>query len=323
LAGSANTVFLNQGNCVFARINVLPANWSNAIVADDIDSDGDQDLLLGSTGGVLVLRNWGGFTFTDVSATWIGGLLPGTVRDLAVGDLDGDGDRDLVVARQGVASDDVLLDMGTAYAAGMSLPTGTNGSNRLALVDVDADGDLDLWRAGSAGLDLQLGNGLGGFTSGAARHPTVGGQAPTLLPFDADRDGDVDLLVCEPFLPPTLLRNRHRDLVPGQPTLGQPWTPTIWSQPGYASGPHFTGLGVSVAAITPPFPLPPFGELAIDLNSAVVFSGITTLPSASSPFALAIPANPTLVGLPLFLQGIVAPPAVTPHFTASFRVLVQ
>ncbi len=323
LAGGLNAVFSNQGNCAFARLNVLPTTWSNAIAAADIDTDGDQDLVLGSTGGVLVLRNQGGFTFTDVSAAWVGGLVPGSIRDVAVGDLDGDGDRDLVVARQGVASDDVLLDVGNTFAAGVSLATGPNGSYRLALADVDADGDLDLWRGGITGLDLQLGLGLGGFTSGAARHPLVGGQVPALLPFDCDRDGDMDLLVCEQFLPPTLLINRHRDLVPGQPAIGQPWTPVVWSQPGYATGPHFTGLGVSLVGLTSPFPLPPFGELAIDLNVGVVFSGMTTLPGSASPFALAIPNQPTLVGLPLFLQGIVAPPAESPRFTASFGRLVQ
>ncbi|MBL8753046.1 MAG: VCBS repeat-containing protein [Planctomycetes bacterium] len=323
LAGSTNTVFVNQGNGSFLRANVLPGTWAIAIAADDLDGDLDQDLLLGTTTGLVVLRNQGGLAFADASAAWVGPLVPGVIRDIVVGDLDGDGDRDVVVARQGVASDDVLVHTGTAFAAGPSLPTGSNGSGRLALADIDEDGDLDLWRGGAAGIDLMLGNGLGGFTSGASRMGVFPGQTPSLLAFDGDRDGDLDLLTGDAFLAPVLLVNRHRDLRPAQPVIGQPWTPVVWSQPGYANGPHFTGLAVATGGLPQPFPLPPYGDIAIDLNTAVVFSGTTSVPGYSASFALAIPAQPQLVGLQLFVQGIVAPPAVAPRFTASFVRVVQ
>ncbi|MFY9345090.1 MAG: VCBS repeat-containing protein [Planctomycetota bacterium] len=323
LAASTNTLFVNQGTGTFVRANVLPLVWGISIAATDLDGDGDRDLLLSTTTGLLVLRNGGGLLFTDVSAAWVSGLVPGAVREFVAGDLDGDGDPDLVVARQGAASDDVLLNSGGTFVAGASLPA-VASSIGLALADIDEDADLDLWRGGTGGIELLLGSGTGGFTSGASRHGPLGAQSPVLLPFDFDRDGDLDLLVCEPFLPPVLLANRHRDLRPGQPVIGQPWQPSLWSQPGYAATPHLVTLGIALFELAQPVALAGVGELALDFAGPVaLFAGATPVPGYAAVFALTVPNAPPLVGLPLHLQGLIDAPPSPPRLSAWFTVQVQ
>ena len=151
----------------------------------------------------------------------------------------------------------------------------------------------------------------------------MGGSAPGLLPFDFDRDGDQDLLVVDPFTPAVLLVNRHRDLRPGQPVVGQAWQPVVWSQPGYATAPHFAGLGIATVRLPQPVTWAPYGELALDLATTIVLSGLAPVPGNAAVFPLVVPNVPVLQGLPVHVQGIVYAPPQPPRFTAWFSIAVQ
>ena len=178
-----------------------------AMVGLDADGDGHRDLLVGHSGSLRLLRNDGVGRFADVTATH----LPPTTVDvdvvsLAAGDVDGDGDADIVV---GVELGDGLLyrNLGNGRFAAPTVLPGAVGSTVTAiqLVDLDRDADLDLvlGRSSFAGpTDLVLVNdGAGNFTDEtAARHP---GSAPqptyALATGDVDGDGDDDLLVAHGF----------------------------------------------------------------------------------------------------------------------------
>ncbi len=134
-----NTLFLNRGDGTFAQIAELAgvdaSGWSWSTMFLDVDLDGYEDLLVGnghvwdlmdadtqdklqlSLSGLdwrrqrmsyprlaetnYAFRNRGDLTFEDVSAAWHWSAGPDLSHGMAAGDLDGDGDQDVVVNRLG------------------------------------------------------------------------------------------------------------------------------------------------------------------------------------------------------------------------------
>jgi hypothetical protein len=178
----------------------------------DLDSNGATDLLIGRGDGTFVLQT----RFTPVFDVFAGSidLLPG--QDVgaaampALGDLDGDGDFDLVSGAQNGALF-YFENTGSPTAAAFAARTGSanplNGQtlgtySAPALGDLDADGDLDLVAGSTAGTFAYFEN-TGTATSPAfvartgAANPLngqdVGGvSTPTLG--DLDQDGDLDVV---------------------------------------------------------------------------------------------------------------------------------
>ncbi len=145
---------------------------ASMVAVGDIDGDGFPDLLLGSTGPMLgdvgaltLLRNERGAGFVDVTA-WAG--LAGLGAWSAIfGDLDNDGDQDVVLgARVGSldgtreeAEERVLLNDGRGRYEPLALPPRPEGSRgtpgailSVELTDLDGDGLLDIV-SGRSGTD--------------------------------------------------------------------------------------------------------------------------------------------------------------------------
>ncbi|MDA1263763.1 MAG: VCBS repeat-containing protein [Planctomycetota bacterium] len=105
------------------------------------------------------------------------------------GDLDGDGDQDLVVATSDATANQRFAGDG---AGGWTLAQalGTDDTRDVALADLDGDGDLDLVLAIQGANQVWINDGAGNLSDSGQRLGAAASRAVVL--FDADRDGDWD-----------------------------------------------------------------------------------------------------------------------------------
>lgn len=182
-----------------------PAGFAAWIVSlAELDGDGRDDLVVTNMGDqgslasdrtVSVLRGLPGGGFLSCArATAAAGS-----RSVAVGDLDGDGLRDLVVANQGPGTVSVFLQDRTSpgrFLAPTAYPAG-GGAAGLAIADLDGDGALDVAVAsslgGSVSLLFQDPTRPGVLRPAVAR--SVSGTPRDVEAADLDGDGRVDLVV--------------------------------------------------------------------------------------------------------------------------------
>jgi MYXO-CTERM domain-containing protein len=210
-AASARAALLFQ-NVPNAFSNACGGNgcYVNYLRLTDIDGDGDLDVLFpaatGQAEAFAVFVNDGTGNFTDNSAAAVGGFK-GHLRQIAVGDVDGDGDVDIYAPDAQGGPDKLFINDSKGIftdEAAARLPAGL-GSHAAAtrFADVDNDGDLDLFvgdrYAGGSMLaaHLYLNDGAGKFTDSTINLPmSSAGDVPYDFDvFDADRDFDLDLLI--------------------------------------------------------------------------------------------------------------------------------
>ena len=166
---------------------------TRSVVAADVDSDGDLDLLAANAAEstVSVRLNNGTGTFSGTQDVAVG-IDPWQV---AVGDVDGDGDLDLVTVNQSANTLSVRLNNGSGTFSGTQ-EVAVGGSPRsLALGDVDGDGDLDLLTANyfAASASVRLNNGTGTF--GSPQEVGTSFRPNTVALGDVDGDGDLDMVL--------------------------------------------------------------------------------------------------------------------------------
>jgi hypothetical protein len=194
-----------RGNFAFAVPGRLPLvrDDSSSVVVGDVDKDGDLDIVFGNRQqqSRLLLNN-GSAVFVDVTAAKMPAILD-PVSSLALGDVDKDGDLDLVVGNLGAQSR-LYLNDGTGTfldATAARMPAVVRETRALVLGDVDGDGDLDmvLGNGLSQGQmqSLFLNDGTGTFTDeSAGRMPTSWVFTTASLALgDVDGDGDLDIAV--------------------------------------------------------------------------------------------------------------------------------
>lgn len=202
----SGTAFLpNQGSSapsLFGEwVQMLPPLDVHDVVLADLDGDSDQDVVAASKedGALVLFRNRGDSTFE----------LPARLDDdvpgasvLAAGDVDNDGDVDLLVAREvaGQWSLSVHLNSGASQVVNsvlLPLALSTTTEVELQLFDYDEDGDLDLTVLGRdpTGLD-----GLVGINDGSGLayvFQPLPSSPSDLVAVDLGGDGRVDLVECD------------------------------------------------------------------------------------------------------------------------------
>lgn len=160
--------------------------------AVDLDQDGNQDLVVrlnDPEGSIQWFRNEGnGFFAVQTIATDLGGVDVGLPFDF--GDIDSDGDIDMVFANREPSPTTLLINDGNQSFSKQTLTTRTTVDAKLA--DLDADGDLDVvvyasdlvWYRNDGGLQ---------FTERVINADISASGFGTLSLADIDRDGDLDL----------------------------------------------------------------------------------------------------------------------------------
>lgn len=120
----------------------------------------------------------------------------GSTEAVASGDVDGDGDRDLVLGSFG--QNRLYLNDGQGRFTDVTatrMPTAGDTTSAAALGDIDGDGDLDMVIGNHGPNRLYLNDGKGSFSDvTAARMPADTDPTSSVALGDVDGDGDLDLV---------------------------------------------------------------------------------------------------------------------------------
>lgn len=208
VVGAPTLVHLNFGNGRF--INTVSAGvTARALAVGDFDKDGDLDLAVGrsATNSAEVLINDGNGGFGNSIDLETAPTVIDT-KAIAAGDIDGDGDLDVVTGRDGFNRINFNQ---FNESGGSTLFTTTdisfvtldsNDTSAILVEDIDGDGDLDVV-AGNGNVDgtgarnrLYLNNGTSNpFNGVAGSDISMDADATVALAaVDVDGDGDVDIV---------------------------------------------------------------------------------------------------------------------------------
>ncbi len=181
----------------------VPWLSSSRLAAADLTGDGQPDILYSGGDGIVMYENHNkGANWTRRTVGSVGHCF----SEIAVGDLDQDGDADVEVASSNCQSSlwwaENSSSNGTAWTVHVLKPD--NGESSVTIADFDGDGDADLASGGigpdgfGCVLTIHL-NTLGNASSwsrveNVADQQLYGRFMSSLSPADVDGDGDLDLV---------------------------------------------------------------------------------------------------------------------------------
>ncbi|HEX5009987.1 MAG TPA: VCBS repeat-containing protein [Planctomycetota bacterium] len=261
-------ILMGLGNGGFGEVQSTPTTGDQqALLVDDVNGDGNLDVILGTYAGVprvTVLPGVGDGTL-GAPVVWFS-FVQQTL--LASGDLDEDGDRDLVA--NSIANNAIVTlrnDGGSAFTATALLSTLAGTPRGLEIADFDQDGHLDVGAACIAPVSAQTGSFALFLGHGDV---TLSDPLPVRLPrspqgtalADLDGDGVLDLGVAS-----------LEDQVAVLPDVRGPWHPLGYALGGTQGLPRQIGEGT----LQPGDPYTITLQDARPLSNAALVAGLNTL----------------------------------------------
>jgi hypothetical protein len=237
-------------------LGAVDLNYLAAPAFGDLDGDGDLDALLGALdGNAHFFANTGtanGPAFAAAALNSFGLEDVGSFASPAIGDLDGDGDLDVLVGEDYgslVFFDNTGSASAPAFAPPLANPFGLADLGDLsapALADLDGDGDLDVVAGEEGGSSVFFGN-TGSAVAPAFAAASTGAfgldevlmrAAPEFA--DLDRDGDLDAFIGESPGNVVFYANTGSPSLPGFALAG--WNPFGLGAVGVNVSPAFADL---------------------------------------------------------------------------------
>lgn len=197
-------IYFNDGNMNFSTStpDYLTEIYHSSIALGDIDGDGDLDMIFAGMVNYYdppiskIYRNSGNGTFSEIHAGTLPGIAIGAVR---LGDIDGDGDLDLIMTGNGISK--IFRNNGSGLFTEIhtnSLPL--IGRSTAELGDLDGDGDLDLFLSGrvkgsSTTISTVYQNDGNGQFTAIYSDTLKGAEYNSSAIGDLDGDGDLDIIL--------------------------------------------------------------------------------------------------------------------------------
>ena len=190
--------------------NPTLSEYTNQLTIGDIDADGDLDLILANGGNFFgmgpiqtqrIYINDGNAVFSDESTARLNFM--GWARGVELGDIDNDGDLDLIFCQDYNMLPHLFENDGNGFFTDITtttLPGDTLSCTRAQFVDLDNDGDMDLYlnaggtnRFGCGQNRIYINDGTGMYSDQtAALHP-IGNLCEPMDVSLGDIDGDFDI----------------------------------------------------------------------------------------------------------------------------------